>query len=307
MTGRVFDIKKFALHDGPGIRTTLFPKGCPLNCIWCHNPEGIRNEVHLWYFENSCIRCRSCIEACPVHALSVSEESSPFIRIDRNLCNTCGICTETCPTNALSLDSSDMTADEAVAKLLQDREFYTQSGGGITISGGDPLFQHEFALEVLRSCREEQVHTAIETSMQTDWTILERFLRYVDLFIVDIKIYDPVMHRTYTGKNNTRILENFRLLARSGAELLVRIPLIPGITATEENLGDIARFVRGEAPEVPIELINFNPLASNKYRLMGLEHTALKQMEPFSEGRLAEFLRVVEEEGVPVIGEAGSV
>lgn len=303
MKGLVFDIKKFAVHDGPGIRTTLFLKGCPLNCIWCHNPEGIKKDIYLWYFENKCIKCRSCIDACPTKALFVGAEGFPFIEIDREKCTKCGICVDVCPTKALTFDSYELTVDEAVRILLQDRVFYEQSGGGITISGGDPLFQHKFSTAVLQSCRSKGIHTAIETSMQADRAVLGKFIGIVDLFIVDLKIMDPVKHKKFIGQENHLILSNFKYLAEKGENLLVRVPLIPGLTAYEENLKEIARFVQKTAPHVPIELINYNPLAINKYRLMGLDADSLQDMKPFNDKKLKEFYQILTEEGLSVVGE----
>ncbi len=303
MTGRIFDTKKFAVHDGPGIRTTLFLKGCPLGCIWCHNPEGITDTINLWYFGNKCIQCRSCIAVCPKQALTADEGGSPFIRIDHDRCDRCGICVEECPTTALAFDGYDLSVEEAVTTLLQDREFYAQSGGGITLSGGDPLFQPEFAREVLSACKAQGIHTAMETSMQAEEEVLNGFIGVVDLFIVDLKILDAAAHRKYTGKDNSQILSNFRMLARSGGAMLVRIPLIPGMTATEENIRGIARFVKREAPGQAIELINFNPLAINKYRLMDMRREILEPMTPYSESELDGFYRILEDEGVPVIRE----
>ncbi|NQT59859.1 MAG: glycyl-radical enzyme activating protein [Bacteroidetes bacterium] len=302
MKGLIFDIKKFAVHDGPGIRTTLFLKGCPLSCVWCHNPEGIKNTINLWYFENKCITCRSCLDSCPAEALSEGTDGSPFIIIDRAKCTNCGICVEKCPTEALVFDSYELTIDETVRILLQDRAFYERSGGGITISGGDPLFQHRFSTEVLRVCRSKGVHTAIETSLQADPAILQEFIGVVDLFIVDVKIMDPVNHKRYIGRDNQLILSNFQYLAEKGENILVRIPLIPELTAFEENLREIGRFVHKTAPHVSIELINYNPLAVNKYRLLGLDTDFLQKMKPFNDEKLNEFSHILYEEGISVAG-----
>lgn len=300
MKGNVFDIKKFAVHDGPGIRSTLFLKGCPLNCLWCHNPEGINYKVNLWFFDRKCIQCRSCIEACPQNALREDKKGNPFIKIDRNLCDLCGKCVEVCPTTALSFDGYEMEADEAVEKLLQDRVFYERSGGGITISGGDPLYQHEFSREVLRLCHEKGIHTAIETSMQAQKEILESFFGFVDLFIVDIKIMDSRIHHQYIGSANELILSNFKFLIENKQNILVRIPLIPDITTTEENLRTISQFVVENSPDTAIELINFNPLAENKYRLMGKDYEFLNKMKPYSQKELDVFYSFLKDEGVRI-------
>ena len=303
MRGTVFDVKKFAVHDGPGIRTTLFVKGCPLNCIWCHNPEGISRALRLWYFQNKCIGCGGCIRICPEAALSTESPDNPAIIIDHGKCTGCGLCVEECPTTALSFDGREIEHTEAVRELLQDRPFYEKSGGGITLSGGDPVLQYEFSLAVLKGCREAGVHTAIETSMYAKEEVLMRFIDFVDLFIVDIKLFDAEAHRRYTGTGNQLILSNFRKLAEAGCSILVRIPLIPGITDSEDNLSSIASFVSGVSAETPIELINFNPLAGNKYRIMHADAGHLKHLKPFSEDEMEHFRSILTVNGAKVLKE----
>ena len=298
MKGKIFDIKKFAIHDGPGIRTTLFLKGCPLNCIWCHNPEGISSSMNLWFFNSKCIGCGSCIASCPKNALSRDNPEESSIIIDHQKCDKCGICTEVCPTKAISFDGWEIDVDEAVKNLLQDRLFYEKSGGGITLSGGDPMFQHEFSKAVLKECKAAGVHTAIETSMYAKEEIFESFFEFVDLFIVDLKIFDEAKHREYTGTGNKLIHANFKKLIENRRDMLVRIPLIPEITTTAENLKAIAAFVYSLSPDTEIELINFNPLAENKYRLMGKKHEYLTVMKPYTENELDEFYAVLSEQGI---------
>jgi pyruvate formate lyase activating enzyme len=298
--GNVFDIKKFAVHDGPGIRSTLFLKGCPLNCLWCQNPEGIQNRINLWYFERKCISCESCVSVCPNNALSIGKEGESFILIDRSICINNGACVKACPTTALTFDSYEMEASEAVDKLMQDRVFYEESGGGITISGGDPLSQYGFSREVLKRCKEQGLHTAIETCMYARNEIFQSFFELVDLFIVDIKIMDPVEHKKYVGTDNDLILSNFKTLASTNQNILVRIPLIPEITSKEENIRAISRFVRENAPDTTIELINFNPLAEHKYRLMGKDHIHLSEMKPYTQKELGKFYSIIKEEGAQI-------
>lgn len=303
MKGKVFDIKKFAIHDGPGIRSTLFLKGCPLKCIWCHNPEGIENKISLWYFPNKCIHCRSCIQVCPNKALSLGNEGEPFILINHQLCDNKGACVDACPTKALTFDSYELEVEEAVKRLLQDQIFYEQSGGGITISGGDPLFQHEYSKSILKICHDKGIHTSIETCMYARKEIFASFFDIVDLFIVDLKFIDEHSHRKYTGTGNSLILSNFKSLMEAKQNVLVRIPLIPEITATEENISAIARYVKEVAPETEIELINFNPLAENKYRLMGKEYAFLSEMKPFTQNELDDFYTILEKIGIRVVKE----
>jgi len=303
MDGTIIDIRRFTLHDGPGLRSTLFLKGCGLRCAWCQNPEGLEAALGLWYLAKQCIRCGVCEASCPVDAISLHTDRDPFVRIDRELCTRCGACVAACPTTALSFDGSRVSAEEAAATLLRDVEFYRQSGGGITISGGDPLVQHEFAREVLGICRKAGVHTAIETGLSGSWEILEAFLPLTDLFIVDLKIAHSALHVQYTGRANELVLDNYARLARAGVELLTRVPLIPGITATEANLRAMARVIRDNHPGGRVELVNFNPLAVNKYSLMNRSTELFNGMAPLPEGEIEAFRALFEAEGLEVVRE----
>ena len=302
MYGNIIDIKKFTVHDGPGLRSTVFPKGCPLSCVWCHNPEGIDGRIRLWYFERKCIGCHKCVAACKNGALFIGD-ASPHIVIDREKCINAGSCVEACPTGALSFDGKRVSQKEVVDVLLEDKPFYDKSGGGITISGGEPLFQPEFSLGILKDCKKHKMHTAIETCLYAKKEILEKFFDHVDLFIVDLKIFDPVAHKKYTGEGNGLIKSNFEFLASEKENILVRIPLIPGITATKENIGGIAAFVCKVSNKIPIELMNFNPLGENKYKLMGRTNELLKGMKPLPEEELDELYQAIEDKGVKIVRE----
>lgn len=265
MTGEIFDIKHFAVHDGPGIRTTIFLKGCPLHCVWCHNPEGMRRGKDLWVKREACIHCETCIHTCPKQALRMKNGE---VSIDRSLCDFCNKCVEKCPARAMQRIDRQAEVKELVDLVTREEIFTRVSGGGVTISGGEPLYQPEFLKELLQGMKQAGVPTCIETSMFAKQEVLESIAPYVDQFLVDIKILDEETHKKYTGVSNQQILSNFRYLAGLGKPILVRIPLIPGITATEENLRAIRAFVDSVNPEIPIEVLNFNSFAGSKYRFL---------------------------------------
>ena len=291
MNGFVFEVKRFAVHDGPGLRTTLFLKGCPLRCPWCQNPEGLHLEPRLWYKEADCLRCGNCVAACQERALALDER----VHIDQAACVLCKRCLDACPTGALLLDGREVSADEAEETLLQDAIFYAE-GGGITLSGGEVMAQWPFALELLRRMRARGVDTAIETCLLVKQDVLSRFLELVDHFIVDIKYFDGAEHRRVLGESNELILANYRYLVEKGADVLVRTPLIPGYTATEANIRAIARFVRLTDANARYELLNFNPLCRSKYAALEEDYPVSGQ--PFSAGEMEAFYAILREEGI---------
>jgi pyruvate formate lyase activating enzyme len=291
MTGTIFETKRFAVHDGPGIRTTLFLKGCPLKCPWCQNPEGMRREIRLWHRPRGCVKCGNCVGACPHGALSLTDR----VHIDHGLCRRCGRCIKACPVSALSLDGREITPEDAAAPLLKDRVFF-EDGGGVTLSGGEVFAQWRFALEILAICRAEGVDTAIESCMAVSPDVLERFLPVVDHFIMDIKYMDPQVHRAVLGMDNRLILDNHRFLVERGADVLVRTPLIPGYTATEENVRAIARYLVQADPDAKYELLNFNPLCRSKYA--ALERDYPVEGGAISAARMAAFHDILKQEGI---------
>lgn len=291
MNGFVFEVKRFAVHDGPGLRTTLFLKGCPLRCPWCQNPEGLHLEPRLWYKEADCLRCGNCVAACQERALALDER----VHIDQAACVLCKRCLDACSTGALLLDGRAVSADEAEETLLQDAVFYAE-GGGITLSGGEVMAQWPFALELLRRMRARGVDTAIETCLLVKQDVLSRFLELVDHFIVDIKYFDGAEHRRVLGESNELILANYRYLVEKGADVLVRTPLIPGYTATEANIRAIARFVRLTDANARYELLNFNPLCRSKYAALEEDYPVSGQ--PFSAGEMEAFYAILREEGI---------
>lgn len=302
-SGLVFDIKRFALHDGPGIRTTAFLKGCPLACIWCQNPEGISPKPQLWYHNEKCIRCEACIAACPQAALSARPEERQFVHIDRQACTLNGACVSACPSGALTWDSTRYSAEELVDELEKDRIFYRESEGGITLSGGEPLFQLDFAVAVLEEAKRRDLHTTIESTLFLKQETLERVLPLVDHILTDIKLLDGEEHRRYTGVDNSRILDNIRFLAERKTSMTIRIPLIPEISATDGNISATAAYVAALPGEVPLELVNFNPLPAGKYSVLGLDWPFTKYTSPLPGEDMQHFADLARQEGARLVDE----
>lgn len=291
MTGVIFDIKRFAVHDGNGLRSTLFLKGCPLRCPWCQNPEGIDPRPVLWHNPQSCLHCGTCVCVCPRHALSLADR----IHVNRNACNRCLACVDACPAAAMELQGNVLTARDAAQLLLRDRVFFG-TDGGITLSGGEVLMQWQFAAQVLKLCKESNVDTAIETCLLASRQALEAVLPYVDHFIVDIKLMDGAKHRSLLGADNQLILKNYQWLVARNADILVRTPLIPGYTATDENIRNIAAYIAHIDPQANYELLNFNPLCRSKY-------SAMEKDYPVAGGALTReqmehFYRIIAQEGI---------
>ena len=291
MNGFVFEVKRFAVHDGPGLRTTLFLKGCPLRCPWCQNPEGLHLEPRLWYKEADCLRCGNCVAACQERALALDER----VHIDQAACVLCKRCLDACPTGALLLDGREVSADEAEETLLQDAVFYAE-GGGITLSGGEVMAQWPFALELLRRMRARGVDTAIETACWSSRTCFRAFWGSSTTSSSTSSTSTGAEHRRVLGESNELILANYRYLVEKGADVLVRTPLIPGYTATEANIRAIARFVRLTDANARYELLNFNPLCRSKYAALEEDYPVSGQ--PFSAGEMEAFYAILREEGI---------
>ncbi len=294
--GLVFDIKRFAVHDGQGIRSTVFVKGCPLRCAWCHNPEGLINKRRIWQVQNRCIGCGVCLEACTQGALRLEEEHIVF---DSSRCISDGGCEKVCTTRALQWDSREMTVEDVMEVVRRDCIAYKNSGGGVTVSGGEPMGeQADFAAAVLRRCKEEGFRTTVESSLFTKRETLKQFEEVVDDFIVDIKIFDSDRHKAATGVENQIILDNIRYLAENH-ELLIRTPMIPGYTDDDENIKAIGEFVR-TLPQAKMELLNFNPLFVQKYQYRG-ETPECPPGERFSEKEMERRREILRDLGITVV------
>jgi pyruvate formate lyase activating enzyme len=280
VTGTVFNIQRYSIDDGPGIRTTVFLKGCPLACVWCSNPESQNHVPELMHRESVCKRCYRCVAACPIGAISVGPDG---IVIDRDLCDVCGECVRACPHGAMQITGREMTADEVFEVVKRDSDFYRDSGGGVTVSGGEVLMQPDFALAILKLCKEAGFHTCVDTSGQGSTEGLRRLIPYVDLFYFDIKHLDPRIHRAETGIPNDDILRNFAVVATSGVPAVVRVPVVPGFNDTVDAIADIADFVAARMPGGTVHLLPYHRYGQQKYAMLGLDYELGAAETPSSE------------------------
>jgi pyruvate formate lyase activating enzyme len=268
--GLTFNVQRFSTEDGPGIRTTVFFKGCSLRCVWCHNPEGLRAQPDLVWYDVRCIGARECLTACPENALELGPQG---MRIDRHRCSVCGACAQACPAAALEIIGRHWTVDELLVELLKDQAFYETSGGGITCSGGEPMLQVDFLGELLPRCREAGLHVALDTCGAVSWERYERVLPWVNLVLLDLKIMDDVGHRAATGVDNEGILANAWQMAARGIPMWIRTPVIPGYSADPANIQAIGTFIRDELRTVERwDLLAYTNLGRPKYHRLDLPY-----------------------------------
>ena len=296
MKGTIFDIRRFSTHDGDGIRTTVFFKGCPLSCVWCQNPEGISLRRRPLYFKNRCIHCKMCVEESVSGGMKFRGDKL-FMNIDSP--EDWEHLIELCPSGALAMDSREYSVKEVMEEIRKDMVFYRHDGG-VTLSGGEPLHQSEFALEILKQCKKEGIHTAIETSLYAEQEILRKLLPYLDLIYADFKIADVERHKKYVGVPNQKIKENIKYLLESEKrdQVIIRTPMIPGLTAYRENITEIAVYISGTDPDVSYEILNYNPLAEAKYHLIGKEFCFAENPKMYSKSQLKEFASWARQGGV---------
>jgi pyruvate formate lyase activating enzyme len=296
ITGIVFDIKRFSIHDGPGLRTTVFFKGCPLKCVWCHNPESQVRKPELIFWDDRCQRCQSCISTCRQGAISLVDN---HILTDAAKCIACGDCVETCYAEARQIAGSELSVAEVMLEVQRDIPFYDQSEGGVTFSGGEPLLQVDYLLALLQACREMEIRTTLDTCGFASWKTMDRIRPYVDLFLYDLKFMDPARHKKYTGAANTHILENLQRLSKHGHNIVLRVPIIPGVNADAENIRAIGNFAAGLPSLNRIDILPYHRAAINKYERMHRTYK-LNQLLPPSEDGMAEIARILEGFGLKV-------
>jgi len=298
-SGIIFDIKKYSINDGPGIRTTVFLSGCPLACLWCHNPESQSLRPELLYRANRCLGCGTCMDICPENAISMEVENQdtenadkhgeifvkksvlfreirvfrvPRIFTDRSKCTRCQTCISACYSGAREFSGREMTVGEVMSQVEREIPFYDESGGGVTFSGGEPLMQPGFLAALLKACRKQEIHTVVDTSGFANWNVFEQIRQDVDLFLYDLKQMDSIRHKEVTGVPNEPILENLRRLSAVGAKCVVRIPLIPGINDDEVNLVESGKFLAGLGQLEGVELMGYHDIAQAKYEGLGMEY-----------------------------------
>ena len=294
MKANIFNIQKFSVHDGPGIRTTVFFKGCPLKCIWCHNPESQNSDKEILYDKNKCSLCGNCIRACQNNAIEIKNN---VLKTNMDKCSFCSDCTICCINSARQIAGKEYTVDEVVEEVLKDRVFYKNSKGGVTLSGGEPLIYGEFVEELLNKLKEENIHTAVDTCGYADFKLIERISKYTDLFLYDLKLMDDEKHILYTGVSNAIIIDNLRKLSKIRKKINLRLPLIEGINDDEDNIFEILKLIKNTNIK-KINLLPYHDIAMHKYEKLG--RTYSKNMKRPADEKLERIKEIFEKEGYKV-------
>ena len=297
-TGLIFDIKRYAIHDGPGIRMTIFFKGCPLSCAWCHNPESQSSRVQKMYSANKCIGAQDCVRACPHQALTLTPNG---IVTDTDACQLCGACARACPTKAIELSGHEETVEGLMKIIERETIFFDQSGGGVTFSGGEPLMHYKFLVEVLDACGKKGIHRTVDTAGFSKTAILLEVAKRTDLFLFDLKLMDPVKHKQWTGVDNEKILKNLEALAETGVPIQIRIPLVKGVNCDAENICQTAEFIaRLPGEKRMVNLLPYHHTASRKHEKLGQTyHSGI--MEKPSKAEQQRIVEIFEEKGIQAI------
>jgi len=294
-TGIIFDVKRFSIHDGPGIRTTVFFKGCPLSCPWCHNPEGQAPEPELMLRVNRCIGCGACLSVCKQGAISMDGDVAVT---DREKCIACGACVEVCYAEAREMAGRELTVAHVMAEIERDIAFYEESGGGVTFSGGEPLLQPAFLLALLQACREWEIHTAVDTCGFATWETLDSIRQHVDLFLYDLKLIDETKHREFTGVSNELSLRNLQALSRLGHDIVLRVPIIPGIN-DDENVRQTGAFAAALPRLNRVDLLPYHHAGVEKYNRFNKVYR-LPEARPPSVERMADLAGILRGLGLQV-------
>lgn len=291
MKVNIVEIKRFAVHDGDGIRTTVFFKGCPLKCLWCHNPETLSPKQQLAFYGHKCVMCGKCAEVCSLHSLSSGTHT-----IDKEKCVLCGRCAEVCPQSAIEIFGTEMTVDEVCAALIKDKSFYDESGGGITLSGGECLLQSEACREILKEMKHCEINTAVDTCGFVAREAIDRVMPYTDTFLYDIKAIDVDVHKRCTGQPNGLILDNLMYIDKSGAKSEIRIPYVPGYN--DNQIDKIGSFLAQLKNITGVRVLPYHNYAASKYAALGIEDTLPKTLP--LEAEISKAKDILKNYGIPV-------
>ena len=301
-TGLVTNIQRCSTEDGPGIRTSVFFKGCPMKCVWCHNIETINADPVLVWYAVKCIGDQGCVHACPESALELTPDG---MKIDYDLCQVCGICEEVCPTGAMKIMGTSWKSDDLIEELLRDKIFFTTSNGGVTLTGGEATYQSNFAIDVARGLQENGVHVALDTCGYCSEKVLREMLDHVDMVLYDLKIMDPEKHEEFTGVPLDRVLSNAQIIADSGKPIWIRTPIIPEHTDSEENIRAVAKFIASKMKNVErYDLLAFNRMCTDKYKLFDLEYP-LKDADLITKETMEHLVEIARQEGISQVAWSG--
>ncbi|WP_313340312.1 trans-4-hydroxy-L-proline dehydratase activase [Sedimentibacter sp.] len=294
-TATIFNIQKFSIHDGPGIRTTVFFKGCPLKCLWCHNPESQENKKQILYDTEKCVLCGTCVKVCPQDAIKIENN---VLTTDMDKCDFCGLCEIYCIQEARQVVGKDYNVGEILKEVLKDRIFYEKSNGGVTVSGGEPLMYVDFIEELFKKLKEENIHTAVDTSGAVNFKNLERIAEYTDLFLYDIKLMDDEKHNEYIKASNKTILENLKKLSKIHNNINIRLPIVEGVNADIAHIEKTIDFIK-DLNIKKVNLLPYHDIAKHKYKKLGIDYEEEKMSKP-SEEKMQCFVSMFESKGYEV-------